>query len=453
MFTREKLLTLGLIGFLLFAVVGVVGYFFVWSPIETMTAEADKLSIENSDKQLKLAQITKDMPRLKTAIRRSLPANIEVARPEYDAAINRVLREAKVPAASISVKPKPVDSKNAPELAPKKPAYNRIALEVNLKKVSMATLTEVLNRYYRLNLLHQITSFTFKKSEENARDGSTRTFGSTTLVADKPDLDVTFVTEAIILEGAENRRSLLPVSLGFGALGGGAGFQTLMQSSEPARGLTPMQLARQLASNDRDYSLLLVKDFFHGPPPPIPPAPVPEIPPPKEDTSAFIRITGLGRNSDGSGTAVIEDIASKQEYLIDVKWQDSKLTTEVVKYYFTPKGVRKSYEGEPDLDISESSSSTARKFRIIGITDDGLVVADKDGSKTAPAGGTRKAKETKISETAPMPTAIEGAPAVVNEKVYVWKPGQSLKELKEITGPEKTKAIRIASGLPETPDK
>ncbi len=445
MTSRENRLAI-LVGALIAVFVIVVGgYIFVWVPLTDKARIAEALELENAEKDGKLRQILKDMPRLQTSIKRSLPADADVAKQEYDAAINRILRDSKVPANAFSVKPKAVDGKAAPELVvgSKKPAFTRIALEITMKKVDFATVIDVLSRYYKLNLLQQITKFTMKKGD----DASTARRGSG--IADKPDLEVTFITEAIILDGAESRRSLLPVSPGMGAIGGGAGLQTVLNSPIQARGLTPLQLARVLASNDRDYSLVLVKDFFHGPPPP-PEVVAVVVPVPKEDTSPFIRMTGIGRNSDGSGTAVIEDLASKQEYLIDMHWVKDKLTPEVVKYYYSVKGLKKSYAPEPDLDISEATSGTAKKFRVVGFDGDGLVLTLLEGAEVAPkppsVGSRRPTTPPAVkSDKATKPDADSPTTTEPTERVYLWKSGESLNRIVELKGEERQKAIQRAT--------
>lgn len=444
MTSREQRLSWLVGGFIVVFLVGVVGYLFVWTPLSDMNREADKLAAANGESVLKLDKIRKDLPRLKTALKRSLP-NDPGAAQEYDAVINRMLRDAKVPATAFTVKPKQVEGKQTPELMPKKPAFSRVGLEITLKKVNFATVLEVLKAYYKLNLLQQITSFTMKRIDDKegpAKPGS--------LVADKADLEMTIITEAITMDGAETRRSLLPVPIAFGLIGGGAGEQMMAQSPEPARGLTPLQLTQVLAEGNRDYALLLVKDLFHGPPPPpLPPKAPDPIPPPKEDTSEFIRITAFGRNSDGSGSAVIEDIASKQEYLIDTRWTGGKLTPEVTKYYYTAKGQRKSYETEPDLDISESSSGTARKFRVVGFHEEGLIVAEKEAAAAPvparPAGNRpRPGSPAPPAKTPPLAAVAGGAAWVVGpapEKYFLWKSGQALAAIKELQGPALEKAL------------
>ena len=434
--------------------VGTVGVAFVafavWQFADTlMTASSreDVLNREISEREDKLAAIKKDEARLKATIKRSLPSDPEVARQEYDAAINKLLRDAKVPVAAFSVKPKAADGKPAPDIAPKKPAFTRLALEITLKPIDYATLIDVLQRYYRLNLLQQITRFTAKKIE-----GSTARPRSST-ISDRADLDVSFVTEAIILDGAENRRSLLPVPFAVGAAGGGAIYQTVMNTPEPSRGLNPLQLAQIVAAGNRDYTLMLVKDVFHGPPPP----PLPPQPKPKEDTSAYIRMTGVGRNSDGTGTAFIEDAASKQEYLVDITREGGKLVPMVTKFYYSLKGTKKSYAPEPELDISESSSGTAKTFRVVGLDGDGLLLALKDSPDTgtapnSPGGQTGKRPGGSTTPKTPPMGAVAGGSVMLQpqEKFYLWQPGDTLKTVltKELSPSEALKAIARVNGAP-----
>lgn len=426
MTSRETVLAILLGGFLALGGGGLVGYIFVLSPLQDKWAQAEALRIENSDKGAELARVRRGAPRLAVAIRRSLPADTDVARQEYEAAITRLLREAKVPPAALTVTPRGGDPRSAPELPadPLKPnvkryAYAPIRVEVQLKGVKFATLIDVLRRYYSLNLLHQITRFSVKKAEGEAPGGGY------TLLADRPDLEVNFTTEAVSLYGAEARRSLLPVPVGFAALGGQASFVGLSQSPEASRGLTPLQLARVLAEGDRDYSLMLVRDIFHGPPPkpPVPPRPTVVV---KDDTSAFIRLVGAGRNPDGTGTAIIEDIASAQQYAVDVTREAGKLQARVTKSYRTAAGVRKGYDPEPELDISESTSSTAVRFGVVGMADGGLVLTLKAGKP---------------------PRGTDAGPKSAG-RVYHWRLGRALSEIEAVDGDERDRLVAATDARP-----
>ena len=187
--------------------------------------------------------------------------------------------------------------------------------------------------------------------------------------------------------------------------------------------------------------------MFHGPPPPpvVEPPPAPD--PPKEDTSAFIRLTGLGRNPDGTGSALIEDAASRNEYAVEVGRKDGRLSPLVSKFYYTAKGAKKRLD-DPDstLDISESSSGTARLFRVIGLDAGGLVLASREAK---PDAGGRKGP-TRTTGKANPAGAVAGAAAasLQSERVYLWKTGETLSKVRELSSSEGRQAVQRATGEP-----
>ena len=441
--TRERTLSI-LVGVVLaLLVVGAGGYLLVYQPIADLSAEATRLENDITEMDFQLAKAAKEKKRLDVALKRSLPDS-PFASQEYEAALARLLRDARLAPGSYEVKFRPADGRPVPEMAPKKPAYSRIVVELTLRKVTYAQLLDVLARYYELNLLQQITRFNVKRAD----DPSARPAASTS--SDRPDLTVTLTTEGIVLDGAEKRGILLPHPVG-AALGGAA-----YAVPEPARGLKPIQLAQVLATPQRDYGLLLLKDIFHGPLPPPPPAPTiaKKVDPPKEDTSPFIRLTALGRSSDGSGMAVIEDLAApgKMEYTVSLRRTSDGLVANVTKEYFL-KGKRKKYDADsPVLDISEASSGTDRKFRVVGVDGDALILAErKSAAEPAPApmGGGFRGKEPARGPAAPPQAAVVGAAVagVPSEKVFAWRQGEPLSRIKELSRLEAALAVQRATGL------
>jgi hypothetical protein len=452
--SRERTLATLLGTFILAVVVGLVGYVGVYLPLTAKWEAARTLDDEIAEKDFKLATVLKDKPRLDAALKRSLPANPDDARQEYDAAVSRMLRDAKVPAAAVTVRPKAVDNRNVPEITPKlgntpaRPAYTKVALEVTLKPVSYATLIDVLHRYYKLDLLQQITKFNVKRLESGTAARRT-----SPVYPDRTDLEVQFVTEAVILDGAESRRTLAPVPAAMGAAGGAAGYGALLHSPVVARGIARPEAGSILATADRDYSLMLVKDLFHG----LAKEPEKEVvlEKPKEDTSKFIRLTGVGRNPDGTGRAFIEDTASKQQYEIELKRKGGDLIAEVVKFYFINR-IKKAYAPEAVLDISESSSGTVRKFRVIGLDGDALILSEQGGSaaaKAPPAPGGRKQFGPRPAPTPAPPAAavLGGVAAVVapTETVLVWRHGESLNQVKSLPQDEARRAVQRATAGPQ----
>lgn len=467
---REQLLAIVLGGVILVAVAGFGGYVGFYLPIQTRHTNAAAIEKEVAEKETKLAKLKKDMPRLADAKKRSLPADADLARQEYEAAIGRLLMEAKVPK-GYSFKPKSLDSRTIPEIGPKKPAYQRIGVEITMKKVDLATLTDFLERYYKLNLLHQITRLQVKRNDAESNAAKPRS-GQ----ADRPDLDVTLVSEAIILDGAEARRSLLSVPVSAGAVLGSAGFHHLASSPVIARSLKPLEHVPVLAEPDRDYFAVLGKDVFHGPIPPPPPPPKKEPPkvvepepepPPvvKEDIAGHIKLIGITRRSDGTATGEIKDIANNLDYIIDLKMKDGKPTASVLKYYYL-RGKRRTFDSGGELDISDDTSSTARKFKVVGLDSDGVILTMKDAApaKVDPKKGGGGFGRRPTTPPPPVPiTAIVGAvgspeaqpappPVALPDKIFAWRVGQTLRMLKPLSTEEGQAAVKRAEtgfALPE----
>jgi hypothetical protein len=444
MTARERRLAVG-VGFAGVAALVAGAWLFVVQPLGDYEAQARALQEEIDGQNLQLLVIGKNRPRLADAVKRSLPADPDTAAAEYQAAISKVLSDADVLATSRAIKPKPAAEK-APPLNPAEkdekkliPAYTAVALEVTLTRIKYETLVKVLYQYHQLNLLHHITRFNVVRRDES---GARR---SRTVNADEADLTVVFTTVGIILNGAENRRSLLPVPVQAVGAAGGLGYAGVQQSPVAARNLTPWQFTRVLATPDRDYSRLLASDMFHGPPPPPPPPEQEYVPPPKEETAQFIRLTSLGRGDDGTGSATIEDVASNQEYAVEVSRKDGKLVPLVSKFYRNAKGQKKRLD-DPDstLDISESSSGTARVFRVVGLDAGGLVLVSREDKGDGKKGFSRPSSR-------PNPAAAVAGVAAANvpaEKVYVWKTGAKLSELRELSAREGRAAVARATGEP-----
>lgn len=263
---RERTLAAVLMGMIVVAVAGGAAWLFVLVPLGEKNQAADKLGTEVDKLRADLATSRKDAPRAAEAKKRSLPADAAIAKREYAEMLSRVLQKAGI-APGYRVTEKTVDNAGTPSFAgTKKLVYQKVSYELAFERADMWNVKDVLEGYYKLNVLQQITHIDIKV------DTSPNQAGGTKLKAgDRHDLVVKIGTEAIILDGAENRRTLLPVPTAFAGVGGGLGYFGVSLNPEAGRGLTPLQLAPVLATRPRDYSLLVLKDPFHGPLPPPPP--------------------------------------------------------------------------------------------------------------------------------------------------------------------------------------
>ncbi|MBX9624254.1 MAG: Ig domain-containing protein [Gemmataceae bacterium] len=534
MSTRERLMAVVLSVLIVAGVAGAAGYFLVYEPVGQKTAAADQLQKDIDDLTAKRNQFAKDRKRLDESKRRSLPPDEALARREYNEMLSRLLRRAGAPAGfTVTPLAAPAD-RNVPTLPGKKPAYTKLATSVEFRKADLWAVREFLEGYYRLNLLHQITGISVKREDETASAGT-----RTKAAPDRKDLTVKLTTEAIILDGAEPRMTLLPVSAAFAAAGGQLGYSAVAHTPEAGRGLTPLQLAPVLAARNRDYSFLAMKDMFHGPLPPPAPLKVEKIaevavkageavpavtvplagdldylgnvtlsatadgtflppdaitvdqaartltfappagrggsatvtvvarsetgqeakgsfkltvapPKPKEDIAAAIVLTGVTTASDGTAEALIRDNANKFKYQIDATRRRVKVT----KFFYTEgTNVKKKdadYDTPDELVISDEKSSTSRRFKVVALDEEGLVVQDLQPAEAPapkpadkPKGGGKGPREKDPAEADPPAPAKAGSDApVAAPTLYRWAAGKSLAGLVKLPADEAERILR-----------
>ncbi len=348
---------------------------------------------------------------------RSLPADLDLSKREYESALGRLLRESKVPA-GFTVLDKGADNKGIPELVKGRPAYTKIAYTITMSKVDIATVMLFLKKYYDLNLLHQITTFTLK------RDESTSIATDPRAGKDRTDLKVTLVTEALILDGAPNRKTLLSAPVSAGSLLGGMGLFALENTApELGRGIAPYMLGQILATPGREYAYVTARDVLHGP---LPPLPEPKAREPEPDISPFIRLVTLVKSSDGTAHVEIFDQWNNYDFEINIRQKGEKLIIEAMRYLktkksdFYPDGRMKdrTFPKEGNLlAFSDEKSSTKHVYKIYGIDGTALILGETDAKSAAKT-----------------------------EKFYRWEVGAALKAIKELKAADAQEAIRRASG-------
>ncbi len=270
MTSRSRLLVLALVGVLLVAAVA-AGWLFVYDPYtkkkQLVDAAEAKAQTAEDDADAVVAQTKK----LKGYQKQSLPADPQTAKREYQTALKAVLDESGARNATITPpndtelsRPTGVpfidQSATRPALDAKPETYLTyipLTFRVEFSKTDLATVAEVLRRYYALDLLHQITQLSIR------RDGTAEVGTDARPQKERADLHVTFTTRALIVSGATARLPVALVSGPHGAVGGGLG---LAAQSPP--GAEPV-----LSPKQRAYDLLAAKDPYHGElPAPIPPA-------------------------------------------------------------------------------------------------------------------------------------------------------------------------------------
>ena len=154
----------------------------------------------------------------------SLPADQSLAINEYGKLLQNLLLHSKLQVRDF--KPGQPDSRNAPILAGKKPAYTRLTYSIQVRG-DLYSLVEFMYGLYRQPLLHQIRKLNIQVPQA----------GANVRGAKSEDLEITMTIEALIIDKAENRSTLIAVPAQDGAGCRRNGWRRLDQVSRQESGL------------------------------------------------------------------------------------------------------------------------------------------------------------------------------------------------------------------------
>jgi hypothetical protein len=456
MSNRENTLAVLLVALIFLGGGGLFGYMLILDPLWEKEKTAAALQKDVVDLEAKVVKLRDDTKRLAVANKRSLPTDQILATREYSDMLERLVRQAygdvNPPGFKITEKKvNEVRTASVPGQPAKKPAFTRIAVEVEFHKADAWIVHDFLAAYYQLNLLQQITGMSIKREDEGA---AAKKGGNA--APDRKDLIVKVTTEALILEGADPRRTLLPVSPAFAAVGGYAGYATIALTPEASRGITPTQFVPVLATRPRDYTLIVRKDPFHGPyvDPKAPVAKAPPKPPEKEDISNSIILGGVVPASDRTAYATIRDSYNPFNYVIEA----TPKGITVQKFYFVGKNKKAEPPNKDSVLVisDENVSLTNRTFKIVEVDVDGLILLDltpsarseaksdgKGSRSEAPMprpggpgpkgpGGSRPAAPAVSAPLAGVVGAAAATAGPPGSRLYRWAAGKPLKQLTEI---------------------
>ncbi len=257
MTSRERRLSIVLIGFIIVMGLGFFGYQFILSPLSAKAQQIDNLTNDVAARLDRVTRIQKRRADLDRWKKLSLPpdkvdpakaaepvipgktpadnARADLAQREYEDWLNTTLKVSGFAAADVTIIPKKPDAKSAPQLATKKPIYTRLLFSVQLQG-DLASLVDFMERFYKVRLLHQIRNLTITKP---LRPAAAAVAG----VAATPSVDLTvdMTIEALVLDTAEKRTTLLPDK--------------------------PVLVDSLLSRTDAQYAMIAGKNIFFGPSP------------------------------------------------------------------------------------------------------------------------------------------------------------------------------------------
>jgi hypothetical protein len=332
MTTRDNKLAYVLLGFIILAALGFFGYQFYLVPMRERETSISSLRNDVDVKQAKVDAIHAQSQAMQKLKKLSLPANVDQARREYGEELEKMLRASGFDAGSISVLPKQPETRTSPAFANKKPIYTKLPFTVTAKG-DLASIVDWMERFYKLKLLHQIKNLTIQLpvgADSSARRGQN-------------DLDVTMTLEALVLDNAEQRKTLQP---------------------ENAEDTPPT-----LADSERTYASIAGKNIFYGSPPQQPTMtqrPKPEIMP-------FIKFDGVSYEA-GTPTATLWDQYHNHDYRI--RPHSIKGFNVDVSYYIN--GRKRDLRNSRNLELHDSSGNIDRLWEIVRIHDRELILRDEE---------------------------------------------------------------------------
>lgn len=290
----------------------------------------------------RLEEIEKAMPGLKLARKMSLPADPVTARRLYTQELESMLAASRFPLARCTVTPK-AESRSplAAGAAAKKdkPPFTRQVVDIQASG-DLSMLVDFLDRFYRTPLLHRIRSLSITKPETTTRGESL-----------PGELNILISVEGLIVDGAENRSTLLP------------------------EGLSDAEKPKRLARTSAQYAAIAGNNVFYGPPPREREVEEDNTPRPDFDILPETWLTMIQHDEKGS-MATIWDSANEYEYVIRRRLDGAY---KIDKYYFL-KGSRKRMEiGEEKLTLKDGNDYVHRVFQVVRV--DAADVYLTDGEK------------------------------------------------------------------------
>jgi len=259
---RERILLFTLVGLLIVGGGWAMYYFFHRKPMDQIDQRIERVQNEIRQKEQEEQTIAKNKekielrnPHLRYWKQISLPevklaagktrtpedtakhlAQVEV---KYEQYLSGLLRQHLFTPASISVTPKPPDSKSSPTIVGSGPIYTKLAFVVK-GQASLAAIEQMLTEFYHDPLLQEVHSLTITKPA-TSRQLQLLLPGAGP-AASGTDLDVDMTVEVLLVKGAEPR--------------------------DPTTDLKPTladkSLASVLADPERRYDDILGKNIFLG---------------------------------------------------------------------------------------------------------------------------------------------------------------------------------------------
>jgi len=325
---RVKVLLVG--GVLLFVVLGAGAFMFNSQFLGPRSIRLNALRDDNAKDENSMQELEMAMPRLKQMQKLSLPADVHMAQQKYSAELEVMLKDSLFPVDKTQVTSKLETRSNVP--ASKRPPFTKLTFVV-VAHGDLMSIVDFLDRFYRLPLLHRISNFRITRPL-TVQPGQRQS-----------ELDFNITVEALVVEGAEKRDTLLPKGV-------------------PA----PQRLGRSTLSQ---YQSIAGRNIFFGPAPSTDSSSMQT----REDFDEreFVKLTEITHCDKGTW-ATLYDQANRFDYLI-TQQKDGSFKVDVSFYSKDKKHVLRSGK---DLDIQDESGESLAKYKVVRIDATSLILEQND---------------------------------------------------------------------------
>jgi len=270
MTVRERFMAMGVLGLITLAGVALMVFQFIVTPLKERKRNIDRLQDDLAEKRDKISKILAEKPKLELWKKQSLPADIGLARLEYEKFLRELFRQSWFEGSSYSVTPRPLETRTGLLTGPgkKESAFTALGFAVQIQEGELADLVDFMERFYRTPLLHEIKSMTISRPlTPLANPGAPQGPGARQRSQNVLKVDMSI--EALVLRDADTRSQLLPgidrTLVGADVIvtlcNGPSGFALVPWAVGPTGPLGP----GNLAIPPREYASIGGKDIFYGP--------------------------------------------------------------------------------------------------------------------------------------------------------------------------------------------
>ncbi len=402
---REKTMALVLIGLMTVVLGGLLYFQYYSGQMRSLDNRLSALNDDNFKEDMSLMELSKAMPRLKLAQKLSLPADVDLSKREYSKLLNKLLSESGF-YGTPSVKLKQTEMR-ATTSAAKRPPFTKLTFDVRATG-DLNELIDFLEKFYRTPLLHRITRLTV-----------TRPLTSTSTSRrsrDADSLDILLTIEAMILEGAEKRNTLI------------------------AADLKEEQLPKSLARTTSQYAMIAGNNVFYGPyvkPIEIIDSGAPE---PKKDSRFLANIRFNEITNDERGTkAELYDEYYRNFYVIRKR---PYATSYRVDTYIQVKDRKiRDQIGEEKLVIKDDNGLVYHTFKVLRI-DLADMYLEEDGKPYRLHFGNMMSQVEKLTDSQAKELGLpQTSPKESEKKASARKESASQEDIKEVAAPSDKKTV------------